>query len=101
MKIKAHKGCVNANCEMCKKKKHADKKDSYCAKCGMELSFVCKKCHTVLLDSSAKYCISCQAEIDDKKENGKGIAGKAAAVAGVIGAATPVIKKGVNLFIKK
>ena len=69
MEIKAVKGCINPECEGCKKKTHYyETTDMYCVKCGNPLSFVCKKCHTVLPDGSTKLCVSCQAEADDKKE---------------------------------
>lgn len=94
MKIKAKKGCVNQECIMCKKKKHIHKDDSFCAKCGNSLSFVCEKCHTVLEDGTSKLCISCQAKKDDNTERRKGGLSKAGAIiAPVIGAVALFIKK--------
>ena len=99
MKIKAEKGCINSDCIMCQKKKHAHKDDLYCSRCGTPLSFVCEKCHTVLEDGSVKLCVICQANKDDAKEKrkdtftkvGAGLATVAATVPGIVAA---VLKKG-------
>ncbi|MBE6755550.1 MAG: hypothetical protein E7555_03720 [Ruminococcaceae bacterium] len=94
MKIKAKKGCINPDCVMCKKKVHAHKEDSFCPRCGNELSFVCEKCHTFLPDSSKKLCLGCQAKKDDAKvksgENlakiGTGVLSVAATASGILAA---------------
>ena len=91
MKIKAEKGCINPDCIMCQKKKHAHKDDLYCSRCGTHLSFVCEKCHTVLEDGSVKLCVICQANKDDAKEKRKDALGKIGAGAGAVAAAIPAV----------
>lgn len=91
MKFKAKKGCINSECTMCKKKKHAHKNDLYCSQCGGELVFVCEKCHTVLDDGSEKLCIICQAKKDDTKEKRKDAFGKLGAGVAAVATTVPAI----------
>ena len=95
MKIKAKKGCTNPECVMCKKKVHTHKEDSFCPRCGSNLSFVCEKCHTVLENGDTKLCITCQAKKDDADERRKKAFGKAIGpvAVGVSAVVAVVVKK--------
>ena len=98
MKVKAKKGCTNPECVMCKKKEHAGKEDAFCPRCGVSLSFVCEKCHTVLADGSTKLCVVCQAKKDDAKEKRKDTFGKVGATVGTVAATVSGI---VAVVVKK
>lgn len=64
--MKAFKGCINEGCIAHKKIKYKDS-DEFCSKCGNALSYVCAGCWKVMEDNSARYCISCLAEREQKR----------------------------------
>lgn len=89
------KGCVYSECLAKQKKMHYKKDDSFCTKCGRELSYVCKKCHTVMQEKDkGNLCLRC---ISDKKDKRDQRTKKAVKVGGGIVAvgmaAVPVAKK--------
>lgn len=65
--MKAFKGCVNPECAVYKKK-HYKNEDDYCTKCGEKLYYVCADCWKQLDTNKEKYCITCKAIRDDKKD---------------------------------
>ena len=83
--MKAFKGCVNEDC-IAYKKRHYNKEDNYCLVCGKELYFVCADCWKQLSDNKEKYCITCKATRDDKRD--QRIDGVKKIAAGVGGAFT-------------
>ncbi len=97
--MKVIKGCVNQSCEAKKKQIKYKSSEMYCSKCGQPLSYVCKKCYTVLPDASNAYCFRHSEEKKDQKDKVKKGAGKAGgiALAAVVGSLIPVVGK----FIKK
>ena len=42
--------------------------DNFCLVCGQKLYFVCADCWKQLSDNKAKYCITCKAAREDKKD---------------------------------
>lgn len=80
--MKAFKGCVNENCAAYKKK-HYRNEDNFCLICGQKLYFVCGDCWKQLSDNKAKYCITCKAARDDKKDQRIEVAKKAVKGVGV------------------
>ncbi len=96
------KGCVKAGCVSCKKKEHYKKDDMFCTKCGQELVFVCKKCHTPIdEDTKGNLCARCQAEKDDSadklkdtgKKVGAGVLGVGALALSAAKVVVDVVKK--------
>ena len=65
---KALKGCVNEKCIAYKKKMHFKDSDAFCPKCGQPLYHVCKRCGMQLPDDTRKYCIRCENEIKDQRD---------------------------------
>lgn len=65
---KALKGCVNEKCIAYKKKMHFKDSDAFCPKCGQPLYYVCKRCGMQLPDDTRKYCIRCENEIKDQRD---------------------------------
>ena len=65
--MKAFKGCVNPEC-VAYKKKHYKNEDDYCTKCGEKLYYVCADCWKQLESNKERYCITCKAIRDDKKD---------------------------------
>jgi len=92
--VKRVKGCVNKACIANKKNLIYKESDDFCSKCGSDLSYICKKCHTQLPDNSNKFCIRCSAEIQDQKDRALKIAGATAMTVGTfaIGPAKKAIK---------
>ena len=88
MKDKRIKACTNKECE-CNKyiaKNKYSSSDSYCKKCGTELVYVCSKCFKRIENIGPEHtlCISCEAEIADKKDKAIGYVKKVGvAIAGV------------------
>lgn len=67
--MKAYKGCVNRECKSFKRKDHYKDEYNYCPICGEKLEYVCADCWKVLEHSTEKYCASCSAKREQKKEN--------------------------------
>ena len=65
---KALKGCINDGCVAKQKKMHFKDSDDYCPKCGQPLYYVCKRCGMQLPDNTKKYCLRCENELKDKKD---------------------------------
>lgn len=65
---KALKGCINENCIAYEKKMHFKDSDMFCPKCGQPLYYVCKRCGMQLPDDTRKYCIRCENEIKDQRD---------------------------------
>ena len=65
--MKAFKGCVNQNC-ISYKKRHYKDDDEYCTTCGEKLYYVCADCWKQFEDNKERYCITCKAIRDDKKD---------------------------------
>lgn len=63
------KGCINDTCAAKHKKLLFKEDDEFCPKCGQPLSYVCKSCHTKLLDGKEKYCVRCIAKREDLKKD--------------------------------
>ena len=82
------KGCGNEACEAFKKKITYKEAEAFCSKCGSQLVYVCKDCHTQLPDNAKKYCVRCFAEHEDRKDKAKkvaaGVGGGALALGGVM-----------------
>lgn len=101
------KGCPNLECELHKKHTHFNKKDNYCSHCGTQLQYVCKnkKCYTFLEETDGKYCLKCQAEIDDRNDaikDGVAKVGSAAvALGGIAFTKGGDIVKVAGKFVKK
>lgn len=96
------KGCGSSNCIANKKKIKYKNTDEFCSKCGKQLVYVCKKCFTPIPENSkGSYCIRCQAERDDRKDNtldkAKKIGGGVVGVGAMVLSVVPVVNK----FIKK
>lgn len=84
--MSAFKGCTNPECKAFKNKKYKYKDENqYCTLCGQELSYVCADCWKAMQDDTEKYCISCKALREQKKEKvidaGKGVVGVMATAA--------------------
>lgn len=98
--MKAFKGCVNENCESRRKKTYYKDSDRYCPKCGQELHYVCADCWTQLDDNRNRYCLICEGNRKDKKdqrvEKIKDGAGIVVGVAGAVGAAAVAVAKNVK-----
>ena len=93
--MKAFKGCVNENCLACNKKRHYKNEDNYCLACGEKLYFVCADCWKQLSDNKEKYCITCKAARDDKRDQRvddakKVVAGVGSALTFVAGTMTTI-----------
>ena len=89
------KGCTKSGCVANSKKIHYKKDDEFCSKCGMELSFVCKKCHTPIAeDNKGSLCLRCVAEKEDKRDVAMKKAGKAGQKILVVGGIVAGIGKG-------
>ncbi|MDB7989888.1 hypothetical protein DXC78_03975 [Faecalicoccus pleomorphus] len=67
--MKACKGCVNRECKSFKHKTHYKDEYEYCPICGEKLEYVCADCWKVMDHSTEKYCVSCAAKREQKKEN--------------------------------
>lgn len=65
---KALKGCVNEECMAKQKKIYFKDSDIYCPKCGQPLCYVCKRCGMKLPDNTRKYCIRCENEMKDERD---------------------------------
>ena len=65
---KALKGCINEKCIAYEKKMHFKDSDAFCPKCGQPLYYVCKRCGMQLPDDTRKYCIRCENEIKDQRD---------------------------------
>ena len=64
------------------KKMHFKENDLFCPKCGQPLYYVCKRCGMQLPDNTRRYCLRCENELKDKKDE----PGKTIIEAVVIGA---------------
>lgn len=88
------KGCVDEKCIARQKKIFYKESDEFCSKCGKKLTFVCKKCYTVLEDSKEKYCIRHLEERTERKEKAMKIGGTVISTVAVVGgAAFTAVKK--------
>lgn len=65
---KALKGCVNEECIAKQKKMYFKDSDTFCPKCGQPLCYVCKRCGMKLPDNTRKYCIRCENEMRDERD---------------------------------
>lgn len=65
---RALKGCVNEECIAKQKKMYFKDSDIYCPKCGQPLCYVCKRCGMKLPDNTRKYCIRCENEMKDERD---------------------------------
>lgn len=65
---KALKGCVNEECIAKQKKMYFKDSDTFCPKCGKPLCYVCKRCGMKLPDNTRKYCIRCENEMRDERD---------------------------------
>lgn len=91
------KGCTNPTCE-CKfnKTKYAFN-DEFCVKCGSSLVYVCSNCLQPFESNSPteRFCLNCQAVIDERREKRQEVVVRARKVAGKAALALPVlVKKG-------
>ena len=110
------KQCPNESCDKYKKAKYKPS-DLFCASCGTELVFVCKKCGSKIVDEGPSHtlCDRCDAIKQDKRDKIVEIAKEVAATAGTIGTfliglvnlppeikekAQEVVKKGASLIKK-
>jgi len=94
--VKQVKGCIIDGCVANIKEIKYRADDNYCSKCGNPLVAVCKKCRSVLPnDYERAYCIRCEAEREDKKDNAKDGAKKAAGAVASLGVAAVGIAKGI------
>jgi len=91
------KACTNESCIAMQKKTKYKEKDSFCSKCGHELSIVCKKCRVVLENTDEKLCTECSLKAKEKNERNFKILCKAAtgaaAAALIATTAFPKLKK--------
>lgn len=65
---KALKGCINEECIAKQKKMYFKDSDTFCPKCGQPLCYVCKRCGMKLPDNTRKYCIRCENEMRDERD---------------------------------
>lgn len=65
---KALKGCINDECIAKQKRMYFKESDMYCPKCGKPLCYVCKRCGMKLPDNSRRYCIRCENEMKDERD---------------------------------
>lgn len=66
--MKAYKGCVNRECKSFKRKDHYKDEYNYCPICGEKLEYVCADCWKVMEHSTERYCASCAAKREQKRE---------------------------------
>lgn len=65
--MKRIKGCENPKCSAHKAKQVFKDNDRYCTQCSRELSFVCRKCKTLIPKAPVQaLCLRCEAERQDK-----------------------------------
>lgn len=86
-----NKGCVNPECDACRRREHFKEENKYCSECGSKLEYVCLDCHTVLPDNTKRYCLRCEAKNNAKGANIKNNLEKAGEV---VMAAAPAIAAG-------
>ena len=106
--MKAFKGCVNNRCKAYKKEHYKDSFD-HCPVCGEKLEYVCADCWKVMDDNSEKYCASCKAKREQKREQIKSAGLKVLGGVGAVGVAAwnnkdKLVKVGkvvVNNVVKK
>lgn len=106
--MKKNKGCINSECVAHQKHIFFREDDYYCPKCGNGLVFVCCECYRPfeVQDNSKKYCVSCEQERENKKQEkldtlkkvGPGVVAGVAAVGAAAKKYGPVIvKKAVSI----
>ena len=95
------KGCINENCIARQKQTRYKTTDEFCSKCGNKLSYVCADCFKQLPDDSQKYCITCAAKRNDKKDAAKNAAAKIGGVVLTVGGAVLSAGKIVADVMKK
>lgn len=88
----AYKGCINENCNACKKKRHFPTKTNKCPECKQQLVYVCMECHMKLPNDSHRYCKRCYAKQEDKKHNiGNVLAAGGVALLGCAGLVVKIV----------
>lgn len=72
------KRCPNAGCKEYGKT-NFDSSKQFCSTCGTELVFVCKKCHSKIVDEGPEHilCATCEAAEQDKRDKHLATAKKA------------------------
>lgn len=69
--MKMYKTCKNDSCNQMNTKIRCSNTDKFCMKCGQPLVHICYTCLRTLDSDTAKYCDSCIAMQEQKKQERK------------------------------
>ena len=93
-KDRRRKGCPNPACENHAKRVYQKPEDSFCPRCGTELTLVCQSCFCALDPADGRtVCESCEAAAQEKKDRNMA---RLSAAAGAVGGAAAGIAAAVK-----